>query len=96
MMSEYTLEDIYQCTLDEFAEKMGTSIDALIARKWKKIDILQAAYVSVVEGRGDLSKAMLAKAISEKIHKERRSIERYERWLKESTRATRSSAREPT
>ena len=81
-MSKYSLEDLYQCSLEEFAEKMGTTVEELIERKRKKIDILQEAYDKVIEKRDRMDMALLAKAIMEKIHIERKSIARYERWLK--------------
>ncbi len=83
-MSDYTLEDLYQCSLDEYCEKMGTTPGELLDRKYRKIDILEEAYDKVIEKRKDMSFALLARAINEKIHSERKAIDRIEKWAKQS------------
>jgi hypothetical protein len=83
-MATYDLSDIYQCSLEEYAEALGLTVEDLIAMKWREIDLLQEAYEKVLEKRRDMTFALLAKAISEKIHSKRKMIDRYERWLKES------------
>ncbi len=88
-MSEWTLDDIYQCSVEEYAEALDTTVDDLIDQKWKEIDLLQRAYDKVVEKRSDMSYALLAKEINGRIHSKRKKIERFSRWVNESHRRPR-------
>ena len=77
----YSLDDLYQCTLQEYCDHIGTTPAKLIERKYKEIDLLQRAYDKLIAKRMDMSIALMAKAINEKIHSKRKSIARYEKWL---------------
>jgi len=83
-MSDYTLEDLFQCSLEEYCDYVGTTPDELIEKKYKKIELLDRAYEKILEKRSRMDMALMAKAISEKIHSERKAISRLEKWRRKS------------
>ena len=83
-MSDYTLEDLFQCSLEEYCDYVGTTPDELIEKKYKKIELLDRAYEKILEKRSRMDMALMAKAISEKIHSERKAISKLEKWRRKS------------
>ena len=83
-MSDYTLEDLFQCSLEEYCDYVGTTPDELIEKKYKKIELLDMAYEKILEKRSRMDMALMAKAISEKIHSERKAISKLEKWRRKS------------
>ena len=81
-MAQYDLDDLYQCSIDEYAEALGLTVDDLIDQKWKEIELLQKAYDKVLEKRNDMSFALLAKEINGRIHSKRKMIARLEKWMR--------------
>ena len=87
-MSAYTLDELYQCSLEEYAAHLGKSVDDLIEEKWREIELLQQAYDKLIERRQNMAFALLAKEIKGKEHSKRKTLEKFLKWRKKSCKTT--------
>lgn len=77
-MADYSMDEIYQCDIDEYAEALGITVDDLIDMKYKEIELLQRAYDKLYErGRSDV---YLMRRINGEIHSKRKKLSRLEKW----------------
>ena len=84
-MSEHTYDIIYQCSIEEYAKAHGTSIQKLIKKAQKDIDIMMQGKRAIFEsiGEGNLSDMQVyhVSCINAALDRKQHHIERLEAWI---------------
>ncbi len=86
-MSNYSLEDLYGITLEEYCRKHGhSSPQPLVSKITTDIEILEKNYKNLAERNATLTdkELDLAKEISTLLHKKKQHRQRLQKWLKKS------------
>jgi len=82
-MSEYTPEELYGLTIDEYADELGTTVGGLIWQKEKEIELLENQAMRLMDRRDkDMAIAMQIRAIHTAIHKKTTKLYKFKIWMK--------------
>ena len=85
-MYDFDLDKLYGCTLGEYCEHHGITIDELINKTRKDIELLQEKYEEIARNKdkytSDSYEIYLAQARQILIDKKRRHLERLLEWKK--------------
>ncbi|WP_201353860.1 hypothetical protein [Hydrogenimonas urashimensis] len=77
----YTLDDIYGCTIDEYAKALGKTVDGLIEEKYREIELLEKHVDDLMPQRDrSMNATNLIRHIHGVIHSKRKKIDRFEKW----------------